>query len=111
MGKKDDNRLKSDSETIHIMVKYLSKQYVDDDMKKYVDEEGVEVHSVETVSNPNAKSFRIEIPFKDKDGVTREEFWPSGISLKVWRPHHVNQGAKFFGRGEQQRGDANSGEG
>ncbi len=67
------------------MVKYVSKLYVNDDMEKYVSDEGVTVHSIETVSNPNAKtkSFRIEIPDKDKDKVMSETFSPNGIALKV----------------------------
>ncbi len=85
--------MQCDSGTMHIIVKYVSKQYVNDDMEKYVSDEGVTVHSIETVSNPNAKtkSFRIEIPYKDKDKVMSENFWPNVIALKVWRQHHVNQ--------------------
>lgn len=93
-GRKEDGRLKSEG-TINVMVKFLAKQYENEDMKKYVNDEGVEVHSVETVSNPSAKtkSFKIEINYKDKDKVLSEDFWPVGIGFKIWRPRREGQGA------------------
>ncbi len=98
MGKKSDTRIEA-AGTINIMVKYVSKRFGDDEMKKYVVDEGVEVHSVETVSHANAKtkSFRIEIDFKDKDKVLNPEFWPTGIGLKVWRHRNGNQAAMLPG--------------
>ncbi len=77
-------------------------------MKKYLSNE---VHSIETVSNtnPNPKSFRIEIPYNDKDKVMNKTFWPNGIALKVWRQHCVNQGVNLPGTGGQQQEDENGG--
>ena len=78
IGTKTDSTLKSDSGTISIMVKFVDKKYQNEDITKHATEieGGVEVHAVETVSNPNArtKSFRVEINYKDKDKV-------------LWRPH------------------------
>ena len=73
IGTKTDSTLKSDSGTISIMVKFVDKKYQNEDITKHATEieGGVEVHAVETVSNPNArtKSFRVEINYKDKDKV------------------------------------------
>ena len=88
IGNKTDERLQSGSGKAHIIVQYVKRHFTNDNIKSYLRDENVEVHSVETVSHEAAltKSFKVEINFNDKAKVVSEDFWPKGIGCRPWFP-------------------------
>ncbi len=76
IGNKTDDRLQSGSGRVTI-IQYVRKQYENDDMKKYLNDENVNVDNIETVSL--TKSFRVYIKYHDKSNVVSEDFWPRAI--------------------------------
>ncbi len=96
LGNKTDHRLQSGSGKTTIIVQYVKKQYENDDIKRYINDEDVEVHKIEKVSHPDSltKSFTVEINYSNKTNVLNEDFWPQGIGCRIWRPKRnadVNQ--------------------
>ncbi len=87
MGNKTDDRLQSGSGRVTIIVQYVRKQYENDDIKKYLNDENVNVDNIETVSHPESltKSFKVDIKYHDKSKVVSEDFWPQGIGCRLWR--------------------------
>ena len=95
MGSKTDTTLQCGSGKVTVLVKYVHKQYDNDNIKAYLQKQKVEVQNVELVSHPDAltKSFKIEIKYDDKTKMLSEDFWPKGIGCRVWRPKQRKQGA------------------
>ncbi len=96
LGNKTDHRLQSGSGKTTIIVQYVKKHYENDDIKRYMNDEDVEVHKIQTVSHPDSltKSFKVEINYSNKTKVISEDFWPQGIGCRIWRPQRnadVNQ--------------------
>ncbi len=90
MGNKTDDRLQSGSGRVTIIVQYMRKQYENDDIKKYRNDENVNVDNIETVSHPESltKSFNVDIKYHDKSKMVSEDFWPQGIGCRLWWSKH-----------------------
>ncbi len=92
MGNKTDDRLQSGSGRVTIIVQNVRKQYENDDIKKYLNDENVNVDNIETVSHPESltKSFKVNIKYHDKSKVVSEDFWPQGIGCSLWRSKRLH---------------------
>ena len=63
-----------------------------DNVKSFLNDNGIQVHDIEKASHPEAKfnSFKIAISSPDVIKVLNESFWPDGICCKTWRTSRIN---------------------
>ena len=94
VGNKKDNRLRSGSGKVTIIIKYVHKQFECDNIKKYLTDESVQVENIELVSHPDSltKSFKVDITYDNKTKVMSEDFWPTGVGCRLWRTKRTQQG-------------------
>lgn len=80
----DNCMLKSGPEVMDIFVSRLKASTVDSNVTDFLKDEGVNVISIEKVSNTNAKmnSYKIVIQYSDYNKVMKQEFWPNGIACR-----------------------------
>lgn len=67
-----------------IFVYRIMSEVTDDELTKYIDDQGVPVKSVELKSNAEAlfKSYRVEVTKSCLQKVLVPEFWPEGVCVR-----------------------------
>lgn len=85
--KKNDTGMAAGEDGIDIFVFKVNKEFNEDSVRNYMEENGVTAKSIECKSHQDAlnKSFKVRILRKDADKVINSEFWPENIGCRMFR--------------------------
>lgn len=92
-GTREHNTLRSAPSTTKLFVFRINKDVTEDDIKQFLNDDGIQDSDIECVSheNANAKSFKVTLNSKDKDRVMSPDFWPDGVACRLFYERKSNE--------------------
>ena len=80
-----------------IFVYRIAKDTGASDVQEFLVENDIDVRAIDCTSHPDStfKSFKVTVSVSDVDKLFNEDFWPSGVKVRMFRSHvnrHNNDG-------------------
>jgi hypothetical protein len=72
----------------HLFIYRVEKDVEDEDMKAFINEQGISIRDLSCVSNPMAyfKSFKLTVPVSQFERLFSDDMWPEGIRVRKFIP-------------------------
>ena len=88
VGSRKDTNLKAGPCLSDVFIYRVGKEVTEDDISKFLEDEGVIPRVLEMTSNQNApaKSFHAQLECSDVRKVRSADFWPEGWCCRPWYP-------------------------
>lgn len=94
-GSKSGGRIRGAPSHRDVFVYRLLPETTTDLLTKHIEDEGISVHNIDCISNPNAKykSFKVQINLADNDKMFNPDMWPEGIRVRKFIPPRIGDNA------------------
>ena len=75
----------------------IAKDTGESDVQEFLVENDIDVRAIDCTSHPDStfKSFKVTVSVSDVDKLFNDDFWPSGVKVRMFRSHvnrHNNDG-------------------